>query len=194
MITTGDFKKGVRLEIDGAPWTIVTTTTQTPSARGAATLVKVRLRQVLTGQVIDRTYKAGEKFTEPDLEMRPSQYLYSVPGSDGTVHHFMDTQSYDQFERRDDDLGCDPRYLVEGVDVTAVVYNGSVCGVELPQFVELELDDVAPGTRGDTASGGVTTSATTVTGLSIQVPLFIRSGDRVRIDTTTGEFKDRVGK
>ncbi len=194
MITTSDFKKGVRLEIDDAPWTIVTIKTQSPSARGAATLVKVRLRQVLTGQVSDRSFKAGEKFNEPDLEFRPAQYLYSVPEADGNVHHFMDTQSYDQFERRDDDLGCDPRYLVEGVEVKAVVYNERVCGVELPQFIEMEMADVAPGSRGDTASGGVSTTGHTTTGVQIQVPLFIRSGDRVRIDTGTGEFKDRVGK
>lgn len=192
MITTGDFKKGLRIELDGAPWTIVTTNTQTPSARGAATLVKVRLRNVLTGQILDRTYKSGEKFTEPDLQFRPSQFLYSVPDGAGQTHHFMDSASYDQFERIDDDLGCDPAYLSEGLEVKAVVYNDRVCGVELPQFVELEVVEVAPGSRGDTASGGVTTAAQTTTGLTIQVPLFVNVADRIRVDTTSGTFKDRV--
>jgi len=193
MITTADFKKGLRVEIDDQPWTIVTTNSQSPSARGAATLIKVRLRNVLTGQISDRTYKAGEKFGEPDLQFRAAQYLYSVPEGDGQLHHFMDAVSYEQFERRDDDLGCDPRYLAEGLEVKAVVFNERVCGVELPQFVEAELSDVAPGTRGDTASGGGTTAATTTTGLTVQVPLYVKAGDRIRIDTTSGDFKDRIG-
>ncbi len=193
MITTGDFKKGTRLEIDGQPWALVSTNTQTPSARGAATLVKARLRNVLTGQISDRTFKAGEKFVEPDLQLRPSQYLYSVSSGDGRVHHFMDAQSYDQFELRDDALGVDPGYLVEGLEVRALLYNERICGVELPQFVEMELTEVAPGTRGDTQSGGVTTAAITHTGLQVQVPLYVRSGDRIRVDTTTGAFKDRAG-
>ncbi len=194
MLTTGDFKKGLRVEVDGQPWTIVTTTTQSPSARGAATLVKARLRNVLTGQVSDRTFKSGEKFGEPDLQFRPSQYLYAVPEGDAQVHHFMDNTSYEQFELRDDDLGVDARLLVENIEVRAVLFNDRVCGIELPQFVEMELTEVEPGTKGDTASGGVTTTATTMTGLKVQVPLYISSGDVVRIDTGTCEFKDRVSK
>ena len=98
MLSTNDFKKGARLELDGAPWTIVSTNTQTPSARGAATLVKVRLKNVLTGQVSDRSFKSGEKFQEPDLEMRAAQYLYSTPDGSDTIFYFMDMANYDQFE------------------------------------------------------------------------------------------------
>ena len=191
MITTADFKKGVRVEIDNAPWTVVTVNTQTPSARGAATLVKVRLKNILSGQVSDRTFKAGEKFSVPDVEIRPAQFLYQAPDGAGHIYHFMDMSSYDQFELRNDDFGDDVRWLVENLEVKSILYNGRVVSVELPQFVELEISSVEPGSRGDTASGSVTTAAYTSTGLRVQVPLFIKEGDRIRVDTTTGNFKDR---
>ena len=194
MLTTSDFKKGARIEHDGAPWTIINTSTQTPSARGAATLVKARIRNVLTGQVLDRTFKSGEKFDEPDLQFRASQYLYEQPASGGSTYCFMDNETYDQFELTADDLGGDAKWLVENLDVRSVVYNDRVVGIELPQFVEMEIADVEPGTRGDTASGAVTTVAHTVTGIRVSVPLFITTGDVVRIDTGTGTFKDRVSK
>lgn len=193
MFSTSDFKKGLRLEIDGQPWTIVSLTTQSPSARGQATLVKVRLKNALTGQVSDRSIKAGEKFKAPDLELRPAQYLYATPDGDDTVHHFMDQASYEQFELRADEIGDDAEWLGEGLEVRALVYNERVCGIELPQFVEVTLDYVEPGTRGDTASGAVTTVAMTASGRRLQVPLYIQSGDVVRVDPATGQFKDRVG-
>lgn len=192
MLTTSDFKKGLRIELDGAPWTVVTTNTQSPSARGAATLVKVRLRNVLDGSVSDRTFKSGEKFQAPDLQFRPAQYLYSEREGEETVFHFMDQGNYEQFFLRDEDLGDDAQWLVDQLEVRAVVYNDRVVGIELPQFVEMVLDSVEPGSRGDTASGSVTTAATTVTGVRVQVPLYINAGDVVRIDTGTGGFKDRV--
>ena len=105
MISTSDFKKGQRVEVDGQPWTVERSTTQSPSARGGATLVKVRLRNVLTGQISDRTFKSGEKFPEPDLQLRNAQYLYATPGETGTDHVFMDTASYEQFELTADALG-----------------------------------------------------------------------------------------
>ena len=191
MISTNDFKKGARLELDGAPWTIVSTNTQTPSARGAATLVKVRLKNILTGQVSDRSFKSGEKFQEPDLEMRASQYLYSAPDGSDTIYYFMDMANYDQFELRGEDLGDTHQWLTENLEVTAVLYNGVVVGVELPQFVIFEVDSVEPGSRGDTASGAVTTTAHMTTGIRVQVPLFVKPGDQIRVDTTTGTFKDR---
>ncbi len=192
MITTSDFKKGLRVEVDGQPWTVVSVTTQSPSARGAATLVKARLKNVLSGQVSDRTFKAGEKFQVPDLEMCAAQYLYSMPEEGETVYYFMDTSSYEQFFLRDEDLADQAQWLVENLEVKAVVYNERVVGIELPQFVEMTLDMVEPGSRGDTASGAVTTTATTLTGLRVQVPLYMSAGDVVRIDTTSGTFKDRV--
>lgn len=192
MLTTSDFKKGLRVEIDGQPWTVVSTNTQSPSARGAATLVKCRLRNVLDGSISDRTFKSGEKFNAPDLQFRPASYLYSEPDGDETVYHFMDAANYEQFFLRDGDLGDDAQWLVDNLEVRAVVYNERVVGIELPQFVEMVLETVEPGSRGDTASGGVTTNAYTTTGVRIQVPLYINAGDTVRIDTGTGGFKDRV--
>ena len=193
MLTTSDFKKGLRIELDGAPWTVVKTTTQSPSARGAATLVKARLKNVLTGQVSDRTFKSGEKFAEPDLQMRASQYLYSAPDGDDTIYHFMDMANYDQFELRHSDLDDTTAWLTENLEVKAMLYNDKVVGIELPQFVELDVDSVEPGSRGDTASGSVTTTAHTTTGVRVQVPLFVKAGDTIRVDTTNGNFKDRKG-
>ena len=191
MLTTADFKKGLRIELDGAPWTVVKTSTQSPSARGAATLVKARLKNVLTGQVSDRTFKSGDKFVEPDLQMRVSQYLYSEPDGSETIYHFMDSGNYEQFSLRDSELDETAQWLSENLEIKAVLYNDQVVGVELPQFVELEVESVEPGSRGDTASGSVTTAAYTTTGIRVQVPLFVKAGDTIRIDTTTGGFKDR---
>ena len=191
MISTSDFKKGVRVELDNAPWTIVNVTTQSPSARGASTLVKVRLKNILTGLVSDRTFKSGDRVAVPDLEMRSVQYLYQTPEDDDEVYYFMDTLSYEQFELRGKDLEGVKNWLTENLEVKAVFYNARVVGIELPQFVELEIDTVEPGSRGDTASGSVTTAAYTTSGIRVQVPLFIKGGDRIRIDTGTGQFKDR---
>ena len=194
MLTTSDFKKGVRVEMDGAPYTIVSVKTQSPSARGAATLVKARLRNVLTGQITDRTFKSGDKFVEPDLQMRDAQFLYSSPDGDTTTYYFMDNTSYEQFELSAEALDDQARWLVDDLSVRAVLYNNQVCGIELPQFVEMELDMVEPGSKGDTASGGVTTTGTTTTGVRVQVPLYMQPGDWIRVDTGTGTFKERVGK
>jgi elongation factor P len=153
--------------------------------------VKVRLKNILTGLVSDRTFKSGDKVEEPDLEMKPVQYLYSAPEDGGHVYHFMDMVSYDQFELRDADLGDLAQWLTENLEVKAVIYNERVVGIELPQFIEFKIDTVEPGSRGDTASGSVTTAAYTTSGIRVQVPLFIKPGDQIRIDTTNGQFKDR---
>ena len=191
MITTSDFKKGLRIELDGAPWTVVQTTTQTPSARGASTLVKARLKHVLTGQVSDRTFKSGEKFNEPDLYLRSAQYLYSEREGSDHVYYFMDTENYEQFPLRGEEIGTLSAWLVENLEVRAISYNQQVVGIELPQFIELTVDSVEPGSRGDTASGSVTTTAYTASGIRVQVPLFVKAGDQIRVDTETGSFKDR---
>ncbi len=192
MLSTSDFKKGIRLEYEGQPWIIETTRSQSPSARGASTLIKIRMRNILTGQISDKTFKAGEKFEEPDLLLRPAQYLYSVPEGSETAYWFMDSQTYDQFQLMDEALGEQAQYLVENLELRTLLYNGQVVGIELPQFVEMGLVQVAPGSRGDTASGGVTSAAITETGLKIQVPLYIKEDARIRVDTGTGQFKDRV--
>ena len=188
MITTSDFKRGVQFEWEGEPYTIIDVETRTPSARGAATLVTVKARNAISGQLLQKTWKSGEKFKEPDLEKKKVQYLY--PESDGFV--FMDMENYEQFSLGEDFLGDGAKFLTEILELLALVFNSKVVGVELPQFVTLKVTDVAPGARGDTASGVVTTPATTEGGLTIQVPLFVRNGDKIRVDTRTGDFKDRV--
>jgi len=190
MIATGDFKRGARILVDGEPYTIDEYTTQSPSARGAATLVKVRLRHVVTGQVNDRTFKAGERFEEPDVAIRTVQFLYR----DGDDFHFMDQQSYDQFTLAADTLGEAAPWLTENLDVTAVLYNGHAVGITLPSFIEAEVDMVGGGSRGDTASGKNLKDATLTNGRSIKVPLFIESGERVLVDTRTWEFSRRAPK
>jgi len=173
MIATGDFKRGARILVDGEPYTIDEYTTQSPSARGAATLVKVRLRHVVTGQVSDRTFKAGERCDD---------------------FHFMDQQSYDQFTLGGDVLGEITPWLTENLEVTAVLYNGHAVGVTLPAFIEAEIDMVGGGSRGDTASGKNLKDATLTNGETIKVPLFIESGERILVDTRTWEFSRRAPK
>ena len=190
MISTADFKKGQRLLVDGEPFLLVDYSVQTPSARGSATLVKVKIRNILTGAVFDRTFKSGEKFEEPDVEIRPVQFLYR----DGEDFHFMDQSSFDQFHLEEGRLGSAPRYLADGAVVRALVFNGSIAGIELPQFMEFEVIDTEPAVRGDTASGKVLKEATIGTGARVKVPLYIERGERILVATENGEFVRRVQK
>ncbi len=188
MIATGDFRRGARILVDGEPFTIEDHTVQTPSARGAATLVKVRLRHVVTGQVSDRTFKGGERFEEPDVSIRNVTYLYA----DGDGHHFMDTESYEQFGLGAAELGDAAPWLTDGLACTAVVYNGRAVGVNLPAFVEAEIDMVGAGSKADTASGKNTKEAVLTNGERVRVPLFIETGERILVDTRTWEFAKRA--
>jgi elongation factor P len=188
MISTADFKRGQRLLLDREPYLIEEHTVQTPSARGAATLVKVRLRNIVTRQISDRTFKAGEKFDEPDVAIRPVQFLYR--DADGS--HFMDRESYDQFTLGDAVLGDAAPWLSDQLELTGIFFNGNAVGVDLPTFVEAEVDMVGGGSRGDTASGKNMKDATLTNGKSIKVPLFIETGDRVLVDTRTWEFARRA--
>lgn len=194
MIAATDLKRGARIELEGQPWVVESVHSQSTGARGAQTLVKVRLRNVLSGQISDRSLKAGDKFTEADLRKLPAQYLYQAPEGETTRFYFMATDSFEQFELTNREVGEDARLLLENLEVKAVEYKGTIVGIELPQYIEMVVTDVEPGARGDTASGSVTTAAVTENGLQIQVPLFVKPGDRVRIDTETQQFKDRLGR
>jgi elongation factor P len=188
MITTSDFKRGAQILIDGQPYTVMDYTVQSPSARGAATLVRTRVRNILTGAVFDKTFKAGEKFDEPDVESREAQFLYEA----GSEYHFLDQQTYEQFSLPADALGESVGFLAENTIVKSVVYNGDVVSVELPQFVEFDVTEVEGAARGDTAAGKVMKDAKISTGATVRVPLYLNAGERILVDTTTGEFVKRV--
>jgi len=190
MLSTGDFKRGLAILVEKQPYVIDDYSVQTPSARGAATLVRVKARNVITGQVLDMTFKAGEKFEEPDLERRKINFLYA----DGDDFHFMDETSYEQFHMRRDALGETVRWLREGTTLRSIVFEGRVAGIEVPQFVEFKVAETGPGGRSDMASGKVTKSATLSNGTTIRVPVYLEAGETVVVDTTTGEFVKRVGR
>ena len=188
MIVTSDFKRGLAILVEGKPYVIMDYSVQTPSARGAATLVRVKGRNVLTGQVLDMTFKSGDKFDEPDLEYRKTSFLYA----DGDDYHFMDEQSYEQFHLSKEALADHIQWLKEGVTLKSIVFDGKVVGVELPQFIEFEVTETGPGGRSDMASGKVTKPATLSNGTQIRVPVYLEAGEKVLVDTTTGEFVRRV--
>lgn len=188
MISTSEFKKGVRILVDGDPYEVMDYTVSTPTARGSATLVRTKIRNLLTGAVFDRTYKSGEKFEPPDMQLRPVQFLYR----DGSDCHFMDTESYDQFHIPDEKLGDQAHWLTDGAMVRSVIFNGSVAGIELPQFMEFEIAETEPAVRGDTASGRVMKDATLATGAIVKVPLYMDAGERILVATATGEFVKRI--
>jgi elongation factor P len=188
MLTAGDIKRGVRIEIDGEPYTVLDTKVQTPSARGAATLVKAKIRNLRTNNVFDKTFKASDKIDEPQLELRPVQYLYN----DGEAYHFMDTQSYEQFALSPGDLGDDAGYLLEGLSgIRSVVHNGKVISIDLPQTVVLKIEQTDPSMKGATAQAQ-TKPATLETGLVIQVPSYLESGEAIQVDTRDGRFLGRA--
>lgn len=188
MITTSDFYKGVRILIDGAPYVVLDYTTQTPSARGAATLVKFKARNLLTGQLLSESVKAGAKYDQPDIRFAKVQYLYDE-GEDAV---FMDTESYDQFNLSREVIGDSAKYLSEELELKAIFFNDNVVNVELPTHVELEVVMVEPGSRGNTASGSVTTPAELSNGVRIQVPLHIKSGQRILVDTRDDSFYQKA--
>jgi elongation factor P len=183
-----DFKRGLRVELDGDPFVITSVHFQSPSARGASMLVKARLRNLRTGQVFDRTFRAADQVGEPELELRPIQYLYA----EGDAYHFMDTDSYEQFTLSSEELGEDRLYLLDGMaGLRAVVFNGKVISLDLPQSVVLRVEQTDPAIKGATAQAQ-TKAATLETGLVIQVPAYLESGDSVQVDTREARFVARV--
>ena len=185
MYSTQDFRRGLKIEVDGTPYSVVEFQHVKPGKGGA--FVRTKLKNLLTGRVIDKTFRAGEKVDKPDLEQKAMQYLYA----DGNQYYFMETETYEQSFLTEDQLGESKNFLQESITATILYYQGKPIGVELPIFVELRVLKSEPGVRGDTASGG-SKPATLETGAVIQVPLFINEGDRLRIDTRTGEYIERI--
>jgi elongation factor P len=188
LIEAIDVKRKMFIELEQAPFHVLEVEVSRPTARGGQTLVRLKLRNLLTSAVFDRTFKAGEKFGEPDLEHISASFLYADPSG----CHFMDQDSFDTVVLPPAVVGEDRTLLADNLVVQILKYNGRPIGLELPPHVTLTVASTEPGVRGDTASGGVTKLATLDTGLQVRVPLFIRDGEKVKIHTETREFAGRA--
>jgi elongation factor P len=185
MYLTTDFRKGLKIEIDGEPYVIVDFQHVKPGKGGA--FVRTRLKSLVSGNVIDQTFRSGDRVDKPDLEEREMQFLYEAEGE----FHFMDTQTFEQLFLTADQLGESRDYLKENLVIKALFHNKRPIGIEVPMFVELKVVQADPGVRGDTATGA-TKPVTLESGAVIQVPLFVEEGDTVRIDTRSREYITRV--
>src|SRR5687767_14838185 len=183
-----EIKRKMFFEHEGAPYHCLDVEVSKPTARGGQTLVRLKMRNLLTRAVFDKTFKAGDKFKEPDLAVVAASFLYA----DGDGYHFMDQDTFETLTLRDEVLADDRGLLADNVAVQIQKYNGNPIGVQLPPHVELAVAYTEPGVRGDTASGGVTKLARLETGLEIRVPLFIKEGERVKVHTETREFAGRA--
>ena len=181
-------KRKTFFEFESAPYVCIDVEVSRPTARGGQTLVRVKMRNLLTRAVFDKTFKAGEKFGEPDLAQVSAMFLYS----DGDGYHFMDQESFETLTLGAGTVGDDRELLVDNVLVQILKYNGNPIAIQFPPHVELTVSHTEPGVRGDTASGGVTKAATLETGLQIRVPLFIKEGEKVKVHTETREFAGRA--
>ena len=185
MISTGELKKGVTIELDGKLWSILDYS-HIKTGRGSAQ-VRLKLRDVRSGSITEQTFQAGTKWPRARVERREMQYLYN----DGQFSHFMNTETFEQIPVSADKLGDAIRYLKENDTCELVLYGDEVIGIELPMTVELTVTDTDPGFKGDTATGG-TKPATTETGLVVNVPLFVEAGQRIKINTDSGAYIERV--
>jgi elongation factor P len=181
-------KRKMYFEYEEAPYHCLDVEVSKPTARGGQTLVRLKMRNLLTRAVFDRTFKAGEKFKEPDLAVVPASYLYADSGG----YHFMDQENFETLTLQLDIVGQDRQLLVDNVLVQIQKFNGSPIGLQFPPHVEMVVTYTEPGIRGDTATGSVTKLATLETGLEIRVPLFIKEGEKVKVHTETREFAGRA--
>jgi len=188
LIEAIEVKRKTFFEFEGAPFVCLDFEVSKPTARGGQTLVRLKMRNLISRAVFDKTFKAGEKFGEPDLVQVSATFLYS----DGDGFHFMDQESFETLTLNTDTVGDDRELLVDNLSVQIHKYNGNPIGIQFPPHVELAVAHTEPGVRGDTASGGVTKAATLETGLQIRVPLFIKEGEKVRVHTETREFAGRA--
>ena len=185
MISVNDLKTGLTLELDNGLWSVVEFLHVKPG-KGAA-FVRTKLKNVESGNVIERTFRAGEKVAKATLDKREMQYLYK----EGSDYIMMDTESYEQLGVTADHIGDGVKYLKENMNVNILFHDGKIIGLDMPNHVELEVTDTPPAEKGNTAQGG-TKPATLETGAVVNVPFFISNGDRIRVDTRTNEYLDRV--
>ena len=188
LIDAINVKRKAFFEFENTPFYCLEAEVTTPSARGAQTLVRLKMRNLLASAVFERTFKASDKFKEPDLQMGPASYLYS--DKDGA--HFLDQENYETLTLDDEMIGNALDFLVEGSLIQLHKYNGNPIGLQLPTQVELEVVYAEPGVRGDSSSGSVTKLVKLETGLEIRVPLFIKEGEKVKVSTQTQEFAGRA--
>jgi elongation factor P len=181
-------KRKMFFEYENAPYHCLDVEVSKPTARGGQTLVRLKMRNLLTRAVFDRTFKAGDKFKEPDLDTLTASYLYA----DGTGYHFMDQDTFETLTLGADIVGDDRYLLVDNLIIQIQRYNGAPIGLQFPPHVELKVAATELGARGDTASGSVTKVATLETGMEIRVPLFIKEGETIKVHTETREFAGRA--
>jgi elongation factor P len=188
LIDAIDIKRKMFFEFENAPYYCIDVEISTPTARGGQTLVRLKMRNLLTRSVFDKTFKAGEKFKEPDLDTVEASYLYS----DAEGSYFLDQSTFETIALSADKLGDALDFLLEGAIIQIDKFNGNPIGVQLPAQVELAVSYTEPATRGDTAAGNVTKPAKLETGLEIRVPFYIKEGEKVKVNTETREFAGRA--
>jgi elongation factor P len=188
LIDAINVKRKTLFEFENVPYSCLEAEVNTPTARGGQTLVRLKMRNLLTSAVFEKTFKANDKFKEPDLQLVPASYLYS----DGDGSHFLDQESYETHTLTEGMIGDALDYLIEGTLIQLHKYNGNPIGLQLPIFVELDVAYTEPGMRGDSSSGSGTKPARLETGLEIRVPLFIKEGEKVKVSTENREFAGRA--
>ncbi len=188
LIDAIDVKRKMFFEFENIPYVCLEVEVSSPTARGGQTLVRLKMRNLLTRAVFDKTFKASDRFKEPDIDMVPASYLYSDAGG----FYFMDQESFETLTLSPEMVGDAVDFIVEGVIIQLHRYNGNPIGLLLPPHVELSVKYTEPGVRGDTSSGSVTKPATLETGIEIRVPLFIKEGEKIKVSTETREFAGRA--
>ena len=188
LIEAIEVKRKMFVELEDTPYHCLDVEVSRPTARGGQTLVRIKMRNLLTRAVFDRTFKAGEKFREPDLVKAPASFQYA----DAAGLHFMDLETFETLTLNEDIVGEDRYLLTDNLEVQIQKFNGNPIGLQLPVIVELTVAETEMGSRGDTASGSVTKAAKLDTGLELRVPLFVNEGEKVRVHTETREFAGRA--
>jgi elongation factor P len=188
LIDAIDIKRKMYFELENTPYYCIDVEVSTPTARGGQTLVRLKMRNLLTRAVFDKTFKASDKFKEPDLETVEASYLYS----DGDGSYFLDQETFDTISLASEKLGDALLFMLEGSIIKIEKFNGNPIGLELPGQVELTVSYTEPGVRGNTASGAVTKHAKLETGLEIRVPFFVEEGEKIKVYTETKEFAGRA--
>lgn len=188
LIEAINVKRRTVFELENTPFYCLDAEVSSPTARGGQTLVRLKVRNLLTNAVFEKTFKAGEKFKEPDLEQVAASYLYT----DGDGSHFLDQVSFETLTLSEDMLGSALDFLIEGTVIQVTKFNGNPIGLELPQYVELTIASAELGSRGDTSSGSGNKLAKLETGLELRVPLFIKEGEKVKVATEDGTFSGRA--